>query len=79
MLGDEEWIHCRNKALLTLIYASGLRISEALSITQKHLENTEFIKILGKGGKERLIPWITESKQQNLSCSFSFLGHLYVV
>lgn len=62
MLGDEEWIHYRNKALLTLIYASGLRISEALSITQKHLENTEFIKIVGKGGKERLIPWITESK-----------------
>ena len=63
MLGNEEWIHYRNKALLTLIYASGLRISEALSITQKHLENLEFIKILGKGEKERIIPWITESKQ----------------
>lgn len=63
MLGDEEWIHYRNKALLTLIYASGLRISEALSITQKHLENSQFIKIIGKGGKERIIPWIEESKQ----------------
>jgi integrase/recombinase XerC len=63
MLGDEEWIHYRNKALLTLIYASGLRISEALSITQKHLENAEFIKISGKGNKERVIPWIDESKQ----------------
>ena len=63
MLGNEKWIHYRNKALLTLIYASGLRISEALSITQKHLENLEFIKILGKGKKERLIPWIEESKQ----------------
>ena len=60
MLGDEEWMHLRNKALLTLIYASGLRISEALSITKKHLENHEFIKILGKGHKERLIPWINE-------------------
>lgn len=63
MLGDEEWIYYRNKALLTLIYASGLRISETLSITQKHLENLEFIKILGKRGKERIISWITESKQ----------------
>ncbi len=62
MLGDEEWIHCRNKALLTLIYASGLRISEALSITKQHLENTEFIKIMGKGNKERIIPWIEESR-----------------
>ncbi|MDG1436218.1 MAG: tyrosine recombinase XerC [Rickettsiaceae bacterium] len=58
MLGDEEWIHLRNKALLTLIYASGMRISEALSITKNHLKNTEFIKITGKGNKERLIPWI---------------------
>jgi len=58
LLGDEEWLHTRNKALLTLIYASGLRISEALSVTKKHLENKEFIKITGKGNKERLIPWI---------------------
>jgi integrase/recombinase XerC len=62
MLGSEEWIHVRNKALLTLIYASGLRISEALSITKKHLDNEEFIKIIGKNNKERIIPWINESK-----------------
>ena len=63
LLGAEQWIHLRNKALLTLIYASGLRISEALSITKEHLDNQEFIKILGKGNKERLIPWVSESKQ----------------
>jgi integrase/recombinase XerC len=63
LLGTEKWIHFRNKALLTLIYASGLRISEALSITKEHLNNPEFIKILGKGNKERLIPWIPESKE----------------
>lgn len=62
MLGETVWIHLRNKALLMLIYASGLRISEALSITGDHLRNHEFIKILGKGGRERLIPWITESR-----------------
>ncbi|GAB4162275.1 MAG: tyrosine recombinase XerC [Rickettsiaceae bacterium] len=62
LLGKEKWIHFRNKALLTLIYASGLRISEALSVTRKHLDNHEFIKITGKGGKERLIPWIAESR-----------------
>ena len=62
MLGDEEWIHIRNKALLNLIYASGLRISEALSITKKHLDNKEFIKITGKGDKERIIPWIESAR-----------------
>jgi integrase/recombinase XerC len=60
MLGDQPWIHLRNKALLTLIYATGLRISEALSITGKHMENSQYIKILGKGKKERLIPWIDD-------------------
>jgi len=63
MLGDEPWIHLRNKALLTLIYASGLRISEALSITKRHLENPEYIKITGKGNKERLVPWVTEVRE----------------
>lgn len=63
MLGNPEWIHIRNKALLTLIYASGLRISEALSLTKKHLENSEFIKVSGKGNKERIIPWIKEAKE----------------
>ena len=62
MLAGEEWVHFRNKALLTLIYASGLRISEALSITKKHLENHEFIKITGKGNKERIIPWIDAAR-----------------
>jgi integrase/recombinase XerC len=45
-----------------LIYASGMRISEALSITKAHL-SSEHIKILGKGNKERLIPWIPASKK----------------
>lgn len=62
MLGEEEWLHLRNKALLALIYASGMRISEALSITKNHLKNQEFIKITGKGSKERLIPWISSAK-----------------
>lgn len=62
LIGNKDWIHCRNKALLTLIYATGLRISEALSLTKQHLKNHEFIKILGKGNKERVIPWIEESR-----------------
>lgn len=54
---DSEWMELRNKALLLLIYAAGLRISEALSITKSHLQDLDFIKITGKGKKERLIPW----------------------
>ncbi|RYE05882.1 MAG: tyrosine recombinase XerC [Rickettsiaceae bacterium] len=61
-LSSQDWIDCRNKALLVLIYASGLRISEALSLTKKHLQNKDFIRIVGKGDKERLIPWIEGSR-----------------
>jgi integrase/recombinase XerC len=59
---NDDWLAIRDKALLMLIYASGMRISEALSITKAHLCN-DHIKILGKGNKERLIPWIKASKK----------------
>ncbi|MCP5369352.1 MAG: tyrosine-type recombinase/integrase [Rickettsiaceae bacterium] len=58
ILGSLEWIYLRNKALLILIYAAGLRISEALSITKKHLINRDFLQITGKGKKQRSVPWI---------------------
>lgn len=63
ILGKEEWIQLRNKALLTLLYATGLRISEALSITKNHINDSGFLKVLGKGNKERIVPWIEESQQ----------------
>jgi len=58
---NEEWIIARNRALLILIYASGLRISEALSLTRGQL-NSEVIRIIGKGGKERIVPWLESAK-----------------
>jgi integrase/recombinase XerD len=47
----------RNKAMLEVLYGCGLRVSEltGLRISNLFLE-IEFIKILGKGNKERLVP-----------------------
>lgn len=59
--GKNDWISLRDKSLLMLIYASGLRISESLSITKSHLLEPH-IRILGKGNKERLIPWIPAAR-----------------
>ncbi|CAF2948096.1 unnamed protein product [Rotaria sp. Silwood2] len=41
---------------------AGLRISEALSITKTHFQDLDFLKIIGKGKKERLIPWLPVSR-----------------
>lgn len=47
----------RNKAMLEVLYGCGLRVSEltGLRISNLFLE-IEFVKILGKGNKERLVP-----------------------
>lgn len=47
----------RNKAMLELLYASGLRITELLNLqlTDIDLKN-QFVRVLGKGRKERIVP-----------------------
>ncbi|MBE8715299.1 site-specific tyrosine recombinase XerD [Sphingobacterium hungaricum] len=47
----------RNKAILEMLYGCGLRVSELvnLKISNLHLDD-EFIKVEGKGNKERLVP-----------------------
>ena len=48
---------CRDKALLELLYGSGLRISEALGLNvQDFAAGHKYIKVLGKGSKERVVP-----------------------
>lgn len=58
-----KWIGLRDKAILMLLYGAGLRISEALSITQ-HDFREEMTKLLvkGKGQKERLVPILGKIK-----------------
>ncbi len=52
----QEWEAKRDQALLILIYGCGLRISEALSISKKSLENGDSLTVFGKGKKQRMIP-----------------------
>ena len=52
----EPWIAARNQAVLALCYGSGLRISEALSLTGRDVPLTRQIQLIGKGGKTRLVP-----------------------
>ena len=46
----------RNKAILELLYASGLRVSELVHLTSSQIDmDTREIRIIGKGSKERLV------------------------
>ncbi len=52
----DPWISARDVAVATLLYGCGLRISEALSLTQGDAPLAEVLRIRGKGGRERLVP-----------------------
>ena len=48
----------RDRAMLELIYASGLRVSELVGLKTFHLGmNEHVLRVSGKGGKERLVPF----------------------
>jgi integrase/recombinase XerC len=53
---DIPWMAARNAALITLLYGTGLRISEALSLKRGDVPLAESLTVLGKGRKERSIP-----------------------
>ena len=53
----EDPIGLRDRALLELLYASGLRISEALGLDTGDLSFvTESVRVIGKGDRERVVP-----------------------
>lgn len=56
-LQEEPWLAARDEALLALLYGAGLRISEALSLKREEIdEKAQWLRIEGKGKKERLVP-----------------------
>lgn len=47
----------RFKAMLELLYASGLRVSELVHLTGNAVDSAQgFLRVMGKGGKERIVP-----------------------
>lgn len=54
----EAWVLARDAAVLALLYGSGLRISEALSLTRAQAPQSagETLTVIGKGSKTRMVP-----------------------
>ena len=55
---DETLLGQRDRAMLELMYASGLRVSELVGLKTFHLSlNEGVLRVMGKGNKERLVPF----------------------
>lgn len=57
-LASDDWIGARDRAVLLLMYGTGLRIAEALSLKASDLPLGETLTVTGKGGKQRVVPLI---------------------
>lgn len=80
----------RNRAIIELLYGSGLRVSELTELRLSHIYRQEgYMRILGKGSKQRLVPispvadeqfgyWLQDRSQLNIKPEYAdiaFLNH----
>ena len=72
----EEWQGLRDVAILTILYGCGLRISEALALNVGDINHNDFLKIRGKGNKERVVPLLPVVKDKidayTNACPYNF-------
>ena len=52
-----EWQRARDRAVLEILYGSGLRVSEICALTMQSIDTKRgALRVIGKGSKERLVP-----------------------
>ncbi len=78
----------RNKAIIELLYSSGLRVSELVNLKINDVKNDGSLRVIGKGKKERILPmtdqaykimtlWLKNNRREFLKKNdnqFIFLG-----
>ncbi len=60
----KTWLGRRDRAIVELLYSSGLRVGELISLSVQDLDLSEqVIRVIGKGNKERMVPFGNLAKQ----------------
>lgn len=63
-LAAEPWIAARDAAVLSLLYGSGLRISEALGLNGAEITaDQKALRVTGKGGKQRIVALLAATRE----------------
>ncbi|MCB0343349.1 MAG: tyrosine-type recombinase/integrase [Pseudobdellovibrionaceae bacterium] len=76
---DNAYRTARNQITLLLLFGLGCRVSELIQLNQKDFNETEgWLKILGKGNKERLVPLTTRLLRELKDYLIHVRGHLVV-
>jgi integrase/recombinase XerC len=64
--GSEKarWLRARDRAILELLYGSGLRVSELIALDRKDIdEQQQSVRVRGKGDKERVVPYGSKARE----------------
>jgi len=56
LANPQDPIAIRDRALLEVLYATGIRVSELVSLSTDDTERDGFLRVVGKGKKERVVP-----------------------
>ena len=73
-----KWEGHRNRAIIEVLFSCGLRVSELVNLKLSCLYlDEEFVRILGKGSKERLVP-ISKRAIQELNFWFDDRNHMKI-